>query len=81
MQRLAALLPGVPGESSAAEGLPPQQVEALAFAWLACRCVRREKLELHKHNGRPGARVLGGFPSLGREAGTAAAGAWWRWGS
>lgn len=63
MARLAALLPGVRVESTSAEGLPPLQVEALAFAWLACRCVRREPLELHKTTGARGARVLGGhFP-------------------
>ncbi len=63
MARLAALLPGVRVESTSAEGLPPLQVEALAFAWLACRCVRREPLDLQKTTGARGARVLGGiFP-------------------
>ena len=63
MLRLAAQLPGTVVASTAAAGMPPLQVEALAFAWLACRCVRREPLELHKTTGARGARVLGGlFP-------------------
>ncbi|MEJ6021788.1 anhydro-N-acetylmuramic acid kinase [Ramlibacter sp. PS4R-6] len=59
MQRLQAKLPGLPVESSEAAGLPPLQVEATAFAWLARQCVRREKLELKSTTGALGARVLG----------------------
>lgn len=44
MQRLQALLPGLPVESTARHGLDPDWVEAVAFAWLA-----RQTLE-----GRPG---------------------------
>jgi anhydro-N-acetylmuramic acid kinase len=47
--------------SSAEAGLPPQQVEAAAFAWLARKCVRGEKLELQSTTGARGARVLGGI--------------------
>jgi anhydro-N-acetylmuramic acid kinase len=59
MQRLRALLPDVQVSSSADWGLPPLQVEAAAFAWLARRAVRREKLELQSVTGARGARVLG----------------------
>jgi anhydro-N-acetylmuramic acid kinase len=59
MRRLAALLPGVAVTSSADAGLPPLQVEATAFAWLARKTVRREKLDLQSTTGARGARVLG----------------------
>jgi anhydro-N-acetylmuramic acid kinase len=59
MGRLSALLPGVQVASSADSGLPPLQVEATAFAWLARKTVLREKLELQSTTGARGARVLG----------------------
>lgn len=59
MARLQALLPGVAVASSVEAGLPPTQVEATAFAWLARKCVRRETLELTSTTGARGARVLG----------------------
>ncbi|MEO5669476.1 MAG: anhydro-N-acetylmuramic acid kinase [Ramlibacter sp.] len=59
MRRLAALLPGVQVVSSAERGLPPLQVEATAFAWLAQKTVRREELDLQSTTGAKGARVLG----------------------
>ncbi|TWO65017.1 anhydro-N-acetylmuramic acid kinase [Caenimonas sedimenti] len=59
MQRLQALLPGTRVASSAAHGLPPLQVEAAAFAWLARKAVRRENLDLQSTTGAQGARVLG----------------------
>jgi anhydro-N-acetylmuramic acid kinase len=59
MARIAALLPGVAVDSSEAAGVPPLQVEALAFAWLARQCVRREALPLTSTTGARGARVLG----------------------
>jgi len=61
MRRLQALLPAARVESSADHGLPPQQVEAAAFAWLARKAVLREKLELTSTTGARGARVLGGI--------------------
>jgi anhydro-N-acetylmuramic acid kinase len=61
MRQLQSLLPGARVVSSAAEGLPPLQVEAAAFAWLAMKCVRGEKLELQSTTGARGARVLGGI--------------------
>ena len=59
MDRLQSLLPKIHVVSSAQRGLPPLQVEAAAFAWLARKCVRREKLELESTTGARGARVLG----------------------
>lgn len=59
MSRLRALLPGVDVIASDAAGLPPLQVEATAFAWLARKCIVREKLELESTTGARGARVLG----------------------
>jgi anhydro-N-acetylmuramic acid kinase len=59
MRRLHALLPEARVCSSADAGLPPLQVEATAFAWLARKCVRREQLELTSTTGARGARVLG----------------------
>jgi anhydro-N-acetylmuramic acid kinase len=61
MRRLQALLPATQVRSSAEAGLPPQQVEAAAFAWLARKCVLGEKLELQSTTGARGARVLGGI--------------------
>ncbi len=59
MHRLQALLHEVRVVSSAQRGLPPLQVEAAAFAWLARKCARREKLSLESTTGARGARVLG----------------------
>ena len=59
MARLAALLPGRVRDWSDAVGLPPLQVEAAAFAWLARRRVRREPGNLASVTGARGPRVLG----------------------
>jgi anhydro-N-acetylmuramic acid kinase len=59
MTRLRALLPGMQVLSSAERGLPPQQVEAAAFAWLARSTMRRESGNLASVTGARGARVLG----------------------
>jgi anhydro-N-acetylmuramic acid kinase len=59
MRRLQALLPHAQVVSSADWGMPPLQVEATAFAWLARKAVRREPLELQSITGARGARVLG----------------------
>lgn len=59
MQRLAHGLPGTQVISSAQAGLPPLQVEAAAFAWLARKTVRGEPLDLQSTTGARGARVLG----------------------
>ncbi|MEG0920598.1 MAG: anhydro-N-acetylmuramic acid kinase [Comamonas sp.] len=59
LQRLTALLPGVVVESSAAHSLPPLQVEATAFAWLARQCWHGLPGNLPAVTGARGARVLG----------------------
>ncbi|SFM72675.1 anhydro-N-acetylmuramic acid kinase [Variovorax sp. OV329] len=59
MARLAALLPGVQVLSSAERGLPPQEVEAAAFAWLAHAAIRRQPGNLASVTGARGPRILG----------------------
>jgi anhydro-N-acetylmuramic acid kinase len=59
MARLQALLPGCKVASSTAFGLPPLQVEATAFAWLARQCVERKTASLKSVTGARGARILG----------------------
>jgi len=59
MQRLALHLPGVQVVGSELRGLPPLQVEAAAFAWLAAKTVRRETSSLPSVTGAQGARILG----------------------
>jgi anhydro-N-acetylmuramic acid kinase len=59
MGRLGALLPKTQVASSTDRGLPPLQVEATAFAWLARKTLLGEKLELQSTTGAKGARVLG----------------------
>ncbi|MFM7506190.1 MAG: anhydro-N-acetylmuramic acid kinase [Rubrivivax sp.] len=58
MQRLAALS-GLPVVSSATLGVAPDQVEALAFAWLARARVRGEAGNEPAVTGAAGPRVLG----------------------
>jgi len=59
MRGLATALPGVQVESSTRAGLPPLQVEATAFAWLARRTVERRTASLASVTGARGARILG----------------------
>ena len=59
MHRLAALLPHLTVQDTAAAGLPPLQVEAAAFAWLASRTLHRQTGSLKSVTGARGARVLG----------------------
>jgi anhydro-N-acetylmuramic acid kinase len=59
MARLTALLPGVTVASSDAHGLPAQQVEAVAFAWLAREFVQRRHGNRPDVTGAAGPRVLG----------------------
>jgi anhydro-N-acetylmuramic acid kinase len=59
MRRLQARLPSLPVTSSETLGLPPLQVEAAAFAWLARKAIRGETASLKSITGARGARVLG----------------------
>ncbi len=59
MVRLAALLPGVTVGSTAEAGLPPLQVEAAAFAWLARACLLRQPGNRPEATGARGPRLLG----------------------
>ncbi len=59
MRQLAAALPGLAVASTAARGLPPLQVEAAAFAWLARAHLRGEPGNLASVTGARGPRVLG----------------------
>lgn len=59
MGRLQDLLPQLTVNSSHAHGLPPLQVEASAFAWLARKTLRRETASLQSVTGAQGARILG----------------------
>jgi anhydro-N-acetylmuramic acid kinase len=60
LARLAALMPAPAQVRSTAEaGVPPDQVEALAFAWLARAHVQREPGNLPAVTGAAGLRVLG----------------------
>ena len=59
MERLQTGLPSMKVLSSAAHGLPPLQVEAAAFAWLARQTVSRRPGNLASVTGAVGPRVLG----------------------
>ncbi|AKJ31505.1 anhydro-N-acetylmuramic acid kinase [Caldimonas brevitalea] len=61
MGRLAALLPGTEVIDSGQRGLPPLQVEAAAFAWLARQRVLEAPGNLPSVTGAQGPRVLGGW--------------------
>jgi anhydro-N-acetylmuramic acid kinase len=59
MRRLAALWPGLHVTSTASAGLPPLQVEAAAFAWLARQCGERLPGNDPGVTGARGPRILG----------------------
>ena len=59
MARISALLPGMQVQSTTASGLPPLQVEATAFAWLARQTLRGLPGNLARVTGARGPRVLG----------------------
>jgi anhydro-N-acetylmuramic acid kinase len=61
MQRLQSGLPNVCVRPSAERGMPPLQVEAAAFAWLARQTVLGLPGNLPKVTGAQGARILGGI--------------------
>lgn len=59
MARLAARLPGVAVESSAAHGIDPDFVEAAGFAWLAHLALEGQPGNLPSVTGARGPRILG----------------------
>ena len=59
MARIAAHLPGVAVESTAAHGLDPDFVEAMGFAWLARETLAGRPGNLPSVSGARGPRVLG----------------------
>ena len=59
LQRLRAALPRLRVSTSDQHGLPPLQVEAAAFAWLARQMLKRQPGNLPSVTGAAGLRVLG----------------------
>jgi anhydro-N-acetylmuramic acid kinase len=59
LRRLQSGLPGLTVQSTAAAGVAPDQVEALAFAWLASAFCARRPGNLPAVTGARAARVLG----------------------
>ena len=59
LARIAAHLPGIRVESTAAHGLDPDSVEAMAFAWLARETLAGRPGNLPAVTGARGSRVLG----------------------
>lgn len=59
LQRLQAELPWLRVSTSDPHGLPPLQVEAAAFAWLARQMLKRQPGNLPGVTGAAGLRVLG----------------------
>ena len=59
LQRLQAELPWLRVSTSDQHGLPPLQVEAAAFAWLARQMLKRQPGNLPGVTGATGLRVLG----------------------
>jgi anhydro-N-acetylmuramic acid kinase len=67
MQRLQSHLPSARVCSSAALGVAPTEVEALAFAWLAQQAVLRKTASIASVTGAQGARILGAvYPAVVR---------------
>lgn len=59
LARLATLLSGKRVATTAALGIVPEHVEALAFAWLACQTLKNKSGNLPAVTGARGPRVLG----------------------
>ena len=68
MTRLRLALAPTPVLESGARGLPADQVEACAFAWLARAFTRREPGNIASVTGATGPRVLGALYPAGRTA-------------
>ena len=65
MAALADALPGMVVESSAAHGLDPDAIEAMAFAWLARETLAGRPGNLAAVTGAAGPRVLGAIYRAG----------------
>lgn len=59
MRRLQELLPDCRVSSTASRGVPPDWVEAMAFAWLAHCCLERIPANRPSVSGARGPRILG----------------------
>jgi anhydro-N-acetylmuramic acid kinase len=59
VSRIARLAGGRRVAATDTLGIPAMHVEALAFAWLAMKCVRREAIDLSAATGARGPRILG----------------------
>ena len=59
VSRIAALAAGRPVAPTDALGVPTQHVEAVAFAWLAMKCLAREPIDMAAVTGAKGPRILG----------------------
>lgn len=59
MRRLAALLPGISVQSTAAYGIDPDWIEAMAFAWLAHCCLEGIAANRPSVTAASGLRILG----------------------
>jgi anhydro-N-acetylmuramic acid kinase len=59
IRRLQAAQTAIVIASSDVLGLPPMQVEAAAFAWLAQKAIRRETASFKSVTGAQGSRILG----------------------
>lgn len=59
LQRLQAHLPGISVNTSDQDGLPPLEVEAAAFAWLAYQTMHHKPGNLPSTTGAAGPRILG----------------------
>lgn len=59
VRRIRALAGGRRVDPTDALGVPSGHVEAIAFAWLAMKCVRREPIDMAAVTGAKGPRILG----------------------
>ncbi len=68
MRQLASALPGISVQTTTVRGLPPLQVEAAAFAWLAQAWHQQRPGNLPAVTGASGPRVLGALYRAARSA-------------